>query len=230
MKFSLIKNMVGALAPTLGSALGGPLGGQAASVIAGVLGCKSDPKSINQAIQAATPEQMLELKKAEQNFELQMKELEVDVFKLEVADKQDARGAFSKDWTARIIGIAVVGGFMGYIFLVTLQPPEQNSEALINLVLGYLGGLASAIISFYFGASNTPDKKMTNRKTAHDVSADLRAHEAKCEERWKTIFSETADIKKEMNDLNSTLRMATFGGFGFMATLLIAFLTGVVTI
>jgi hypothetical protein len=34
MKFGLIKNMVGALAPTLGSALGGPLGGQAASVIA----------------------------------------------------------------------------------------------------------------------------------------------------------------------------------------------------
>jgi hypothetical protein len=44
MKFSLIKNVVGALAPTLGSALGGPLGGQAASVIAGVLGCQSDPK------------------------------------------------------------------------------------------------------------------------------------------------------------------------------------------
>jgi hypothetical protein len=37
------------------------------------------------------------------------------------------RGKFSKDWTARIMGIAVVGGFMGYIFLVTLQPPEQNS-------------------------------------------------------------------------------------------------------
>ena len=158
MKFNLIKNVVGALAPTLGSALGGPLGGQAASVVAQVLGCKPDPKSINQAIQSATPEQMLELKKAEQSFELQMKELEVDIFSLEVADKQDARGKFSKDWTARIMGIAVVGGFMGYIFLVTLQPPEQNSEALINLVLGYLGGLASAVISFYFGASNTPDK------------------------------------------------------------------------
>ena len=71
---------------------------------------------------------------------------------------------------------------------------------------------------------------MTNRKTANDVSADLRAHEAKCEERWKTIFAETAEIKKEMSDLNSTLRMAMFGGFGFMATLLIAFLTGVVAI
>ena len=151
----LLKNIVGAVAPTLGTALGGPMGGIAANMISEVLGVPNTPKAIEKAIADATPEQMLELKKAENAFEVQMKELEVDVFALETADKQDARGKFSKDWTARIMGIAVVGGFMGYIFLVTLQPPEQNSEALINLVLGYLGGLASAVISFYFGASNT---------------------------------------------------------------------------
>ena len=115
-------------------------------------------KAIETAIQNATPEQMMELKKVEKDFELKMKELEVDVFKLETQDKQHARGLFSKDWTARIIGLVTIGGFLGYIFLVTLQPPEQNSEALINLVLGYLGGLASAIISFYFGASHSNDK------------------------------------------------------------------------
>ena len=154
----LLKNLVGKVAPTIGTALGGPMGGMAANMIADVLGCDNDPKSIQKAMDSATPEQMLELKKAEAEFEVKMKELEVDVFKLEVADTQDARKTFSKDWTARIIGIAVIGGFMGYIFLVTIQPPEQNSEALINLVLGYLGGLASAIISFYFGASNTTNK------------------------------------------------------------------------
>jgi hypothetical protein len=159
MKFNLIKNVVGAIAPTLGSALGGPLGGQAASVVAQVLGCKPEPKAINQAIQSATPEQMLELKKAEQDFEVKMKELEVDIFALEVQDTQDARSKFSKDWTTRFMGLLTLSGFMGYIFLVTLQPPEQNSEALINLVLGYLGGLASAVISFYFGASHSPDDK-----------------------------------------------------------------------
>jgi hypothetical protein len=153
-----LKNVVGSIAPNLGAALGGPLGGMAGSVIAEVLGVPNNPKSIEQGIQQATPAQMLELKKAEKDFELKMKELEVDVFALEVQDKQDARGKFSKDWTARIMGIATLGGFLGYIFLVTIQPPEQNSEALINLVLGYLGGLASAVISFYFGASNTPDK------------------------------------------------------------------------
>ena len=154
---ALLKNIVGAVAPTLGTALGGPMGGMAANMIADVVGCPNNPKAIEKAVAEATPEQMLELKKAEQDFELKMKELEVDVFAMETADIQDARGKFSKDWTARIMGIAVVGGFMGYIFLVTLQPPEQNSEALINLVLGYLGGLASAVISFYFGASHKQD-------------------------------------------------------------------------
>jgi Fe2+ transport system protein B len=155
---AILKNLVGAVAPTLGSAMAGPLGGMAMGKIAEVLGVSNDQKSIQQALQNATPEQMLELKKAEQEFDVQMKELEVDVFKLETEDKQHARSMFSKDWTARIIGLCTIAGFLGYIFLVTLQPPEQNSEALINLVLGYLGGLASAIISFYFGASHTGDK------------------------------------------------------------------------
>jgi len=150
----LLSNIIGSVAPTLGTALGGPLGGMAGDAISKVLGCDNDPVSLEKAIATATPEQLLEIKKVEKEFEAKMKELDVDIYKLETQEKQDARKTFSKDWTARIIGIAMVGGFLGYIFLVTLQPPEQNSEALINLVLGYLGGLASAVISFYFGASN----------------------------------------------------------------------------
>ena len=159
MKFGMIKNLIGAVAPTIGTALGGPMGTMAANMVADALGCDPEPKKIEKAVQAATPEQLAELKKIDSDFEVKMKELDVDLYALETKDIQDARGKFSKDWTARIIGVTVVGGFMGYIFLVTLMPPEANSEALINLVLGYLGGLASVIISFYFGASNTKDKE-----------------------------------------------------------------------
>ena len=155
---NLLKNLVGAVAPTLGTAMGGPLGGVAGKVISEALGVPNNLKAIEKAMDNATQEDLVKIKEAELKFEADMKKMEVDVFALETADKQDARKAFSKDWTARIIGIATIGGFLGYIFLVTLQPPEQNSEALINLVLGYLGGLASAIISFYFGASNTSNK------------------------------------------------------------------------
>ena len=154
----ILKNTLATVAPSLGEAVGGPLGGAAANMIASVLGCKAEPKSIAQAMQNATPEQLLELKKAEKEFEVKMKELDVDIYKIQAQDVQNARTAFSGDWTSKILGFVTIGGFMGYIFLVTIQPPEQNSEALINLVLGYLGGLASAVISFYFGASHKKDE------------------------------------------------------------------------
>ena len=71
---------------------------------------------------------------------------------------------------------------------------------------------------------------MAIRKTVSDVSADLREHEAKCEERWKTIFAETEEIKKEINDLNKTIRIATFGSIGFLSTLLIALVSGTINL
>lgn len=154
----LFKNVIGTIVPTLGAAVGGPLGGMATKVIADALGCGESEKEIEKAINNATPEQLLELKKAERDFEVRMKELDVDVFALETADKQNARSHFAKDYTAKFIGIVMVIFFCSYIAMVTVMPPEQNSMELINLVLGYLGGLVSAVISFYFGASQQQEK------------------------------------------------------------------------
>ena len=61
----MLKSLVGAVAPTIGTALGGPMGGMAANMISEVLGVPNNPRSIETAIQNATPEQMLQLKKAE---------------------------------------------------------------------------------------------------------------------------------------------------------------------
>ena len=112
----LLQNLVGAVAPTLGTAMGGPLGGVAGKVISEALGVPNNQASIEKAMSSATQEDLVKIKEAELKFEAEMKKLDVDVFALETADKQDARKAFSKDWTARIIGIATIGGFLGYIF------------------------------------------------------------------------------------------------------------------
>jgi hypothetical protein len=158
MKFDKIKSIIGAVAPTIGSALGGPLGGAAAQAVAQVLGVDpQQPKQIEQALQQATPEQLAEIKKAELAFEARMKELDVDVFALETKDIQHARQIHKGDWTPKAIAMACILFFGGYIFSVTFLPPEANSEAVINLVLGYLGGVVSAIVSFYFGASQKQD-------------------------------------------------------------------------
>ena len=158
MNFSALKNIIGAVAPTLGTALAGPLGGTAAKAISAVLGCKSDAKSIETAMQAATPEQLLEIKKAELDFESKMAELEVDLFALEAQDVQSARKAHKSDWTPRVVALVALVGFVGYIFLVTIQPPNANSDTIVSLILGYMGGVVSAITSFYFGASHKEEK------------------------------------------------------------------------
>ena len=157
MNFGALKGVIGAVAPTLGTALAGPLGGTAAQAISAVLGCKNDPKSISTAMQNATPEQLAEIKKAELDFEAQMKKMDVDIFALETADVQDARKAHKGDWTPKVFGLISLAGFLSYIFLVTIQPPDANSEAVINLVLGYFGGVISAIVSYFYGSSNKKD-------------------------------------------------------------------------
>lgn len=158
MKFDKIKNLIGAVAPTIGTALGGPLGGAAAQAVAQVLGVDAkSPRDIERALEQATPEQLTQIKKAELDFQARMKELEVDVFELETKDIQHARESHKGDWTPRVIAMLCVLFFGGYIFSVTFMPPEANSEAVINLVLGYLGGVVSAIVSFYFGASQKQD-------------------------------------------------------------------------
>lgn len=153
-----LKTILGSLAPTLGAALGGPLGGQAGQILSSVLGVANNPKSIELAVQNLTAEQMVELKKAEKDFEVRMKELDVDVFALETKDRQDARSRFSGDWTPKLIGVVTIIGFFGYIGLITFFPIDDSSDDVVMLIIGSLTGIASAVISFYFGSSNKKDR------------------------------------------------------------------------
>lgn len=156
MKWNAIKGLVGAVAPTIGSAIGGPVGAGAGKILAQVLGVPAEPQAVQKALSEATPEQLAEIKKADIAYKTRLAELEVDIFELETADIQDARK--NADWTPKVLALLAFLFFGGYVTLVTVQPPDANSEAVINLVLGYLGGVVSAVVSFYFGASHKADK------------------------------------------------------------------------
>jgi len=67
-------------------------------------------------------------------------------------------------------------------------------------------------------------RKMATRKTVSDVSADLREHEAKCEERWKTIFARMKDqeeqLKRMENILIGTAAAVICGGGSVIVTMI----------
>lgn len=154
-----LKSILGSLAPTLGAAIGGPLGSQAGQILSQVLGVPNNQNSIEQAMNNITAEQMIELKKAETDFEVRMRELDVDVFRLETEDVKDAREKFSNDWTPKVLGLVSMFGFMAYIFFITAVPIDDASDDIVMLIIGSLTGIATAVISFYFGSSNKKDQK-----------------------------------------------------------------------
>ena len=47
---------------------------------------------------------------------------------------------------------------------------------------------------------------MASKPTVASVHTDLKSHEKMCEERWKTIFNETADLKHEIRSVNIQLK------------------------
>jgi len=144
------------LAPTIASAAGGPMAGMAVKMAATKLGIPDATANEIEDLIERQPEKAVLLKEADKDFAHRLKEMEINLesFKTEVEDRKDARRVFGDDPTPKIFAVISLMGFLAYIFMVTLQPPDANDDGVVNLVLGYLGGLVSGISAFFFGGSN----------------------------------------------------------------------------
>lgn len=147
------KQVIKAVAPTLATALGGPLAGAAAKIILGKFGGEED--QIGSVLEQADPTTLLALKKAEQEFIVQMKELDISEEKLHAEDRASARArevALRGDTTTRILAYTIVGSFCTLVFAVLFG--EISAESTIaGAVIGYLSAKAEQVVAYYFGSS-----------------------------------------------------------------------------
>jgi len=159
--------IIGAVAPSLATAVGGPIGGMAVKFITDALGIPSDSSKddIAKAINNATPDQLVALKKAENDFTVRMKELDIDLERIASSDRDSARRRESqvRDWMPRILAFVIVAGFMGTVFMVLLGYVEGMKDPLMATTVGTLIGFVSAkaeqVIAYYFGSSNSSQQK-----------------------------------------------------------------------
>lgn len=159
--------IVGAVAPTIATALGGPLGGMAMQVVSSVLGLPPDSnqKDVEKALAQATPEQLLALKQADNDFEVRMKELDIDLERIAASDRDSARKREGqvRDWMPRILAFTIVAGFMATVFLVLLGVVEGMKDPLMATTVGTLIGFVSAkceqVVAYYFGSSSSSQQK-----------------------------------------------------------------------
>ena len=149
-----LKGLLSAFAPTLGSAIGGPLGKMAVTAIAGKLGVSDTEEAVTQAVESASPEQRQALTEADQSFAVRMRELDIDSFKVQTEDVQHARELHKGLIFPQIFASVFLLLFFGYIFLITVSPPQQADLALSNLIVGNLMAVISGISGYLYGSQN----------------------------------------------------------------------------
>lgn len=161
------KDVVGKVAPTLGAALLGPLGGAAAEVIAGALGLnEKTEEAIKNALSGTTPEQLLALKKADQEFAVRTQELglkreelsfgfEREQLVVAAGDRDSARKREMAvgDKTTRNLAYMITVGFFGVLATLMFADVSTQNESILYVMLGALGAAWSGVIAYYFGST-----------------------------------------------------------------------------
>ena len=153
-----ILNLVRTVAPSIASAVGGPLAGMATRAISEALLGKPDgtEQELENAVASATPEQLLVLKKAEQEFAVKMRELDIDLERISNEDRDSARSreVSLRDWTPRVLAGLITVGYFGVLFwMLRFGLPNTGSSEALLVMLGALGTAWGGVVAYYFGSS-----------------------------------------------------------------------------
>ena len=158
-----LKNILGNIGCAALGTIAPPFGGMAAGYLKKALGLKAGATEmdIQQGLECATPEQIAAIKKAENQFQLELKKLGVDILKIDQADRNSARNmqATTKSLMPSILSTFVTLGFFGALFfMLTGELPAGEKDVLL-VMLGSLGTAWTGIIAYWFGSSTGSKEK-----------------------------------------------------------------------
>ena len=157
------KALVGTVAPGIATALGGPLAGLAVSALTNALGLPSGSTEDDVAarMKTATPDQLLALKKADQDFAVRMEELGIDLEKVNAADRDSARRmqTETRSRMPAFIALMSLAGFFGILLCMIFVTLPATAVAPLNIMLGVLGTLVVGISNFFYGSSSGSARK-----------------------------------------------------------------------
>ena len=146
-------------APILGGALGGPAGAAVGAMIANQFGIDTPtPDNIMAAIKE-DPEAALKLREVELRHQERLTEMEVDRFRIETADVQDARKIHQHHWMPSVITMvmcAMFGCIVGALFIWAI--PGENKDIVVYMA-GQVSGLLASCVVYWVGSTRASANK-----------------------------------------------------------------------
>jgi hypothetical protein len=157
MEWKTVLSTIGSLAPNVATLLGGPLAGLAVEAVGKALGMDAPTvKSVKDVLTTGnlTGEQIAALRVAETNLTIRLKELDIDLAKIEAGDRDSARDreVSTKDWTPRILSYIILGAFIAMTYGILFTDMHAES-ALAGTLIGYLSAKAEQVTAYFFGSS-----------------------------------------------------------------------------
>ena len=165
-----IEPLIANAAPTIGSILGGFIpfpGGQllgqaAGKIIAEALGVPPTPDAVNAAITTGDPA-TIQAKLSAAELKMQA---EVESFKAQLADVQDARHIgleYAKteskiQWAPSVVSVIAVSGFCLFSYMAIIRPTGADRDVLMYL-LGIWSGAFLTVLNFWLGTSASSQNK-----------------------------------------------------------------------
>jgi hypothetical protein len=173
MELGVFGKLIENVAPTIATALGGPVAGIAVKALSTALlghpdGSEDD---VNAALAAATPDQIAAIKRADNDFKVQMKSLDIDLIKIAEKDRESARNMQIANKSILVPSLAtiIISAFV-VVTIGTLLGYAKIESAMAGTLIGYLSAKAELVLSFYFGSSADSESKseMIYHSTPHN--------------------------------------------------------------
>lgn len=162
MNLGIFGKLIQTVAPTIATALGGPVAGMAVRALSNALlghpdGSEDD---INAALANATPEQIAAIRKVDDDFKVQMKQLDIDLVKIAADDRASARQMQEtvQSNIPAILSTLIIGGF-AVIIGMKIYGFSVPTDPLISDLITTLRDGVILVLSFYFGSSSGSQNK-----------------------------------------------------------------------
>lgn len=147
-----IPGLIVNVASTIGAALGKP-------------DLKADPDAISAAVAGATPDQIIALRKQDQDFQLTLQKMGLDSNKdleeLAFQDRDSARKREMavRDYTPEVGFYLLVIVYLYALHWVFKYPVPTDNKALVYTMLGSLGTLLVTAATYFYGTTRGSEAK-----------------------------------------------------------------------
>jgi len=165
-----LKRAVARSAPKIAEQLGGPLAGAAVEALSrAIFGKDAVPEeAIAEAIEGATADQIIALRRADHEFQMAVRQAAVEESRIDAADRASARQrqATMDDWTPSILGALVIAGFFLTLGVMVARELPDGAETEFSIMLGALATMTAAVVNYFFGSSagSREKTKLLSRK------------------------------------------------------------------